>query len=1331
MTQEYSKEFLQDLMSYPNRTVYAKVVQSNTQDEIIGVVTGGSINVDGASAVRRTCSLSLTTEDIELSIDELNWVFKTRFSLSIGLRNELKLQYPEYANTEIVWFPQGEYIITSFSNALSTNAYNISISGQDKMCLLNGEVSGVLTTEVDFGSIDIEDEESGGFIKQEYELEEIIRNIVHIYAGEPLDNIVIDLPTERAYNLKEYMGNKPLYLLMEEDGKNSEGEPKYKTANMTIHQNQTDNEGNKISDLPTYFTPANRISEEGIKPGTEFELGNQTYYVDKIDYKEVAGYEKTKLVYAGELIGKAGETLTSVLDKIKNILGEYEYFFGLDGKFYFQKKPIQIQKINTNIWDDTKLEQEEEVPYAYEFQDLSLFTTFNNSPNIKNLKNDFTVWGSKKSVTRTNLPIHMRVALDKKPEVYVSPFQEEKDEAGNIKYKVYSISDYDWRELIYQMAKDYFKNNKTDPKYYDKLYEANPNWVIPLTTMKDNNGDEIVTDAQTGYETYYSDMLAFWRDLYDPKPKDSYSISYFNNQSSELYINPWENKTPEEYKDVDKWYVKKGIGVSDDECYIRWIDSLDLSPTLNEYTDEGDINPISLKQLYYYNSIQDRYEPVLRQTFGDLKGPVYIKYPSIGEGEPQFFDSYVVENILEQKNINPTNLFWKKHSTGDFTPFIKRYNIKDLTKTQFERIGQNGLLLNSFYLKQDREGTLIKIYGISNSEDAAKIITSPTNWTTDIETIQNAQMVFYQEIDENSELKKCEPQQEIMLQAYDFKFQYGEEDEKNDYSLFINNNGRYLPLLEYLTVDRYSINIPANINKNLIDSNVVLWSQEVNPSNGWETLEQQTIHQGDLWHCSAAIIDDEGISREKDSEWVWVQSNNNFDEIIYKIPNEDFEKHSDWNTNLLYSSDPMDIYYYNFYYYYNNKWNCKERSTLGNFINSIMSTEIASINKRYYIETKDRVYRYSNGVWSFGYLDFTPIYQWCSVDIPKNIYSANKLKSNIFISEPSSYNRNDLWILTKDSSINGKSYMAGTILIANQASFEYDEAHWGEKIFLDEFSIYTKKDDKFISLISQTSINRDALKAQKKNEDGEFVFVPFYELESIPENTLYIKNKKVFKALEPNDPRPQFETFYPTDWQGNLKTEFEKFRVINYYTKDQKYVISNNIDTKHWSKSVFEEPQNLNFWIDFTDDEGLEKYSIQEIGRRPLVKPSESNITAIAYFNDPSAYFNQLGMQIPEQYEKYFITSSRGLSALERIKELLYNHTYVTESITVNSIPLYHLEPNSKIRVNKKLKETDEDCYADYYVDKISIPLTYNGTMSINATKAPPKTNNNKEETTV
>jgi hypothetical protein len=37
------------------------------------------------------------------------------------------------------------------------------------------------------------------------------------------------------------------------------------------------------------------------------------------------------LVYPGDLVAAAGETVTSVLDKIVNMLGEFEYFYDLQG----------------------------------------------------------------------------------------------------------------------------------------------------------------------------------------------------------------------------------------------------------------------------------------------------------------------------------------------------------------------------------------------------------------------------------------------------------------------------------------------------------------------------------------------------------------------------------------------------------------------------------------------------------------------------------------------------------------------------------------------------------------------------------------------------------------------------------------------------------------------------------------------------------------------------------------------------------------------------------------------------------------------------------------
>jgi hypothetical protein len=60
---QYNKSFLSKLDKCKNKTIYARITAlqfNETPIEYIeGRVTQGSINIDGDSAVRRTCSLSM------------------------------------------------------------------------------------------------------------------------------------------------------------------------------------------------------------------------------------------------------------------------------------------------------------------------------------------------------------------------------------------------------------------------------------------------------------------------------------------------------------------------------------------------------------------------------------------------------------------------------------------------------------------------------------------------------------------------------------------------------------------------------------------------------------------------------------------------------------------------------------------------------------------------------------------------------------------------------------------------------------------------------------------------------------------------------------------------------------------------------------------------------------------------------------------------------------------------------------------------------------------------------------------------------------------------
>jgi hypothetical protein len=103
----------------------------------------------------------------------------------------------------------------------------------------------------------------------------------------------------------------------------------------------------------------------------------------------------------------------------------------------------------------------------------------------------------------------MRYALDIKPSYYRSIAITE-NEANELKFhygheevKVQNSVTYstsgdnavDWREIIYQMACDYYAYNKLDD-FVARVAAANPNHY---------------PTGITGYENYYVDIQGFWR----------------------------------------------------------------------------------------------------------------------------------------------------------------------------------------------------------------------------------------------------------------------------------------------------------------------------------------------------------------------------------------------------------------------------------------------------------------------------------------------------------------------------------------------------------------------------------------------------------------------------------------------------------------------------------------------------------------------------------------------------------------------------------------------------------------------------------------------------
>ena len=83
--------------------------------------------------------------------------------------------------------------------------------------------------------------------------------------------------------------------------------------------------------------------------------------------------------------------------------------------------------------------------------------------------------------------------------------------------------------------------------------------------------------------------------------------------------------------------------------------------------------------------------------------------------------------------------------------------------------------------------------------------------------------------------------------------------------------------------------------------------------------------------------------------------------------------------------------------------------------------------------------------------------------------------------------------------------------------------------------------------------------------------------------------------------------------------------------------------------------------------------------------------------------------------EKYVDIAARTKSCYDELDNLLYNYTYINQSVSLTSIPIYYLEPNTLIYIK------DETNYinGEYTVNRMKIPFTYNGTMSITANRIP------------
>ena len=485
----------------------------NPIQEVQGLVTGGNGNLDGNSAMRRSCNLQVYIPNEELSnITNVNNLFSInkKIYLEIGFKNTTNY-YKEYP---ILWYPQGLYVIINPSLSHSSSGVTLSLQLKDKMCLLNGDCGGTISASTQFDEYDTIDE-NGNYVLMKPTIVQIIREAVNHFGGEQLGKIIIsDLDTKVKMAMR-WIGNTPLYLV-NENGQHS----------MTT----------------------NYADVQGKNP-------------IKYEYGDDVGFIFTDFTYPSELIENAGSSVVTLLDKIKGTLGNYEYFYDIYGNFVWQEiknylnttqATVDLEKLNNSdyIVDQSKGKM------AYDFTNSKLVSSYSNTPQFSKIKNDFVVWGIRKTALGNTIPIRYHLAIDTKPKTgnIYEVFMYEDPTDGLVKAKA---------PIKFEAASSFPEQGAAGVFYYAEDLKGIFVWEADSYTLLSNTELRKVktTDWRTelylqgavaepiGVESnyYYTELSAEWPKLYD------ICQSSYEENGETIYTGGFRPEVLKHPSDIDYW----------------------------------------------------------------------------------------------------------------------------------------------------------------------------------------------------------------------------------------------------------------------------------------------------------------------------------------------------------------------------------------------------------------------------------------------------------------------------------------------------------------------------------------------------------------------------------------------------------------------------------------------------------------------------------------------------------------------------------------------------------------------------------------------------------
>ena len=468
-------------------------------EEIQGKVISGSFSLDGSSAMRRTGNLTMVADEYENDLTDTKHLLSInkKIDVLIGFINKTD-QYKDYP---IIWFPQGTYVIITPNITHDLNGVNISLTLHDKMALLNGECGGTISASVVFNEVQDVDE-NGNIVIAQPTIHQIIQQLVNHFGGEQLGKIIISDLDQKIKKVMKWTGSTPLYLYQE-----------------------LLSDGSTYNKFTTNYTQAQKNA---------INVNNITTF----SYGEDVGYILTKFVYPTDLISNVGDTVVTILDQIKNLLGNYEYFYDIEGNFRFQ----EIKNYLNTTYATTVLKNMNMNNYLgdysrgksiYSFDDATIIQSYSNAPQYQQIKNDFVIWGKRKSIDGKEIPIRYHLAIDKKPEI------------GN-EYKVFFFLDPDdhitkaKKPFIFDTVEDFPTKGEVEQYYYAEDNNIIYRW-LPQAQTYEKTTYTLETITATDFRTelymagvvsqpfglnsnyYYTELKNEWPKLYDMRNQEFFT----------------------------------------------------------------------------------------------------------------------------------------------------------------------------------------------------------------------------------------------------------------------------------------------------------------------------------------------------------------------------------------------------------------------------------------------------------------------------------------------------------------------------------------------------------------------------------------------------------------------------------------------------------------------------------------------------------------------------------------------------------------------------------------------------------------------------------------